>query len=190
MMSMTAKNATQISQQAQIKIPAKDLLPLAQNAKHYTELLIENHLWMDAIAFLSHAITPREGIWWAWYCARKASSPKSDPAETKALGQAEAWIAQPTEENRKQATIMAERLPSGSPAQCVLQAIVQTGETENEMTGDKIPVIPYMANKLIQVAVISSVYAIDHEKPETIANDFLHQGLDVANRIQLWAKYA
>jgi len=187
MMSMTAKNATEISQQAQIKIPAKDLLPLAQNAKHYTELLIENHLWIDAIAYLSHAITPREGIWWAWFCARKASS---EVAEIKALALAENWIAQPTEENRKQATLMAERLPSGSPAQCVLQAIVQTGETENEMTGDKIPVIPYMANKFIQVAVISSVYAIDHETPETIANEFLRQGLDVANRIQLWAKYA
>ncbi len=189
-MIMRAKNATEISQQAQIKLPGKDYLAMAQNARQYADLLIENHLWTDAIAYLSHAITPREGIWWAWFCARKASLPKSDAAEIKALGHAEAWIAQPTEENRKQATLMAERLPSGSPAQCVMQAIVQTGETENEMTGDKIPVIPYMANKFIQVAVISSIYAIDHEKPETIANEFLRQGLEVANRIQLWAKYA
>ena len=62
--------------------------------------------------------------------------------------------------------------------------------SKNEMTGEKIPLIPYMANKMIQVAVISSVYAIDHEKPETIANEFLRQGMEVASRIQLWAKYA
>jgi hypothetical protein len=34
------------------------------------------------------------------------------------------------------------------------------------------------------------VYEIDAEKPEAVANEFLKQGMDVANRIQVWAKYA
>jgi hypothetical protein len=187
---MTAKNATEISRQAQIKIPAKDYLPLAQNARHYGELLVENQLWMDAIAYLSHAITPREGIWWAWFCARKASLPKSDPAEVKALALAEAWIAQPTDENRQAAQAASERLPSGSPPHSVLQAICYTGEVENDVTNEKMPVVPYLANKMVQVAVLSSVYALDPEKPEAIATEFLRQGFEVANRIQLWAKYS
>ncbi len=187
---MTAKNASEISVQAQIKLPAKDLLPLAQNAGHYCELLIEKHFWMEAIAYLSHAISPREGIWWAWFCTRKASLPKNDPAEIQGLAIAEAWIGQPIEENRKKAGDLAERLPDGSAAQAVLKAIHYTGETINEVNSEKIPVIPYMSNKFVQVAVVTSVYALDPDHPEAVAGDFLKQGMDVANRIQLWAKYA
>ncbi len=186
---MTAKNATEISSQAQIKIPAKDYLALAQNARHYAQLLIENRLWLDAIAYLSHAITPREGIWWAWFCARKASVLKSDPAEIRGLACAEAWIAQPTEEHRLVASGLAERLPSGTPSHSVLQAIIHTGEILSDISNEKMPVVPYLANKFVQVAVITSVYTLDAENPEVIANEFLLQGLDVADRIQLWSKY-
>ena len=186
---MTAKNTAEISMQAQIRVPAKDLLALAQNASHYCELLIEHHFWMEAIAYLSHAIPPRESIWWAWFCARKATLPKQDPAEIKALAVAESWIAEPSDKNRQAASILAERLKAGSPAQSVLQAIAYTGEQENEGTSEKMPVIPYLANKFVQVAVLSSVYTIDPEKPEAVAAEFLRQGMDVANRIQLWAKY-
>jgi hypothetical protein len=187
---MTAKNATELSQYAQIKVPAKDLLSSSQNARHYGELLVENHFWMDAIAYLSHAISPRESIWWAWFCARKASLPKNDPAEIQALALAEAWIGQPVDENRKKAGDFAERLPDGSAAQAVLQAIHYTGETINEVNGEKIPFIPYMSSKFVNVAVLTAVYAVDPEKPEAVAQEFLKQGMDVANRIQLWAKYS
>lgn len=187
---MTAKNATELSQHAQIKVPAKDLLASSQSARHYGELLVENHFWIEAIAYLSHAITPRESIWWAWFCARKASLPKNDPAEIQALALAEAWIGQPVDENRKKAGDFAERVPDGSAAQAVLHAIHYSGETINEMNGEKIAVIPYMSSKFVNVAVLTSVYAVDPEKPETVAQEFLKQGMDVANRIQVWARYA
>jgi hypothetical protein len=187
---MTAKNALELSQHAHIKVPAKDLLAMAQNARHYAELLIEKHFWMEGIAYLSHAITPRESIWWAWFCARKASLPKNEPAGIQALALAEAWIGQPVDENRKNAGDFAERLPDGSAPQAVLKAIFCTGETINEVTGERIPVIPYMSGKFVNVAVLTSVYEVDPEKPETVAGEFLKQGMDVADRIQVWAKYA
>jgi hypothetical protein len=130
---MTAKNTAEISQQAQIKVPAKDLLAVARNAQHFADLLIENHFWMEAIAYLSHAIPPREGIWWAWFCARKAAIPKGVAAEIQALTIAEAWIAQPVEENRKKAHADAERLAPGTAVQAVLQAIDYTGVHEQQI---------------------------------------------------------
>jgi hypothetical protein len=116
--------------------------------------------------------------------------PKNDPAEIQALALAEAWIGQPLDENRKKAGDFAERVTEGSAAQAVLQAIHYTGETINEVNGEKIPMIPYMSSKFVNVAVLNSVYAVAPEKPETVAQEFLKQVMDVANRIQVWAKYS
>ncbi|MBM3759708.1 MAG: hypothetical protein FJW36_05630 [Acidobacteria bacterium] len=185
---MPARTAKELAIQAALKQPAKELLPLAQNARHYAELLIERKLWMDSIAFLSHAITPRESIWWGWFCTRKAALPKSDPAELKALSLAEAWIAQPNEENRLAAKEAMPKTPPGA-AQSVLEAIYYTGEIENEVSGEKSPPVPYISSKFINAAVLCAVYELNANQPEEIAAEFLKQGMDVANRIQLWAHY-
>jgi len=187
-MPLLAKNATELCRIAQIKYPGTDYLPLAQDARHFAELLLENHLWMDAIAYLSFAISPRESIWWAWFCARKAALPQSDPVDLKALSIAEAWIAQPNEDNRQAARLQSEHMPA-SVAQSVLQAIYATGDIENEITGEKSPGSPLLPHKYVQVTVISAVYAINVDNPELAATEFLRQALDVANRIQLWTQY-
>lgn len=187
---MPARNTEELIRQARLKPPATDFLAQSQDARHYSGLLIENHLWMDAIAYMSHAITPRESIWWAWFCARKALAAKAKPEDTKALALSEAWIAQPNDENRLAARNELDRIPPASPAHSVLQAIALTGEFENEMTGEKSPAIPYLANKFVTAAVINSVYELNSENPEAVAVEFLHQSLDVAQRINLWANYS
>jgi hypothetical protein len=185
---MTAKTTLDIVRAAAIKPPAKDYLPLAQGPQHYAQLLLENNLWMAGIAYLSHAITPRENIWWGWYCARKAAQPKSDPAELAALAAVEAWIAQPTDEKRLSAWKLAEKTPAGA-ARSILEAVYWTGETENEATGEKIPAVPEVSNKFVQGAVLTAVYALNATQPEAVATEFLRQGMEVANRINLWANY-
>lgn len=186
---MPPKTAADLSRLAGLKPPAIDLLPLAQNSRHFVDLLIERNLWRDAINFLSHAITQREAIWWAWFCARRAALPKSEPDELKALSLAEAWIAQPTEENRQAAHHLQIRMPSGGP-QSLLEAIYSTGEIQNEASGEKAAAIPYLSCKFVNVTVLSAIYTINAEQPETIAAEFLKQALDVANRIQLWTHYS
>jgi hypothetical protein len=187
---MPAKNATELSKQAGLKVPATDALAVAQNARHFAEMLIERKHWMDAVAYLSHAITPREAIWWAWFCARKAALPKSDPEQLKALSIAEAWIAQPNEDNRKAAKEQMKRVPAGSPPQCVLEAVVYTGEVENEISGEKAPPVPYITSKFVNAAVMCSIYELNAKEPELVAGEFLKQAMDVANRIQLWTQYS
>ena len=187
---MTAKNTREICIHARLEVAAKDLLPLAKNARNFAELLIERNLWQDAVAYMSHAITPREAIWWAWFCARKAALPKSNPTELKALSLAEAWIGQPTEDNRKVAKAEAERIPAGTAPHSILMAIQHTGEFENEVTGEKSPALPYVSNKFVIGAVTAAIYEINREKPELVAVEFLKQSLEVADRIQLWARYA
>ena len=105
--------ALDVCRVASIKPPATDLLASATDARNFVDLLMAQNFWMEAVAYLSHAITARESIWWAWFCARKAAQGKEDPGATNALAIAEAWIAQPTEENRIKARKTAEREPNG-----------------------------------------------------------------------------
>lgn len=187
---MQARTTKEIAQQAVLKPPATDYLLEAQNARHYAELLIQHQLWMPAINYMSHAIPAREGVWWAWFCARKAVLPKSTPEELKALSLAEAWIAQPNEENRRAAKSYSARIPSGSPPQCVLEAIAFSGELEDPITGKTAPAIPYMSSKFVAAAVVGASYIPDPLKPETAALEYLKQAFEVANRINLWSQYS
>ena len=187
---MLARNTNEIAKQAILKPPATDYLPQAQNAKHYADLLIENHLWMPALNYMSHAIPAREGVWWAWYCVRKAVLPVATPEEQKALSLAEGWIALPNEDNRLAAKAYAERIPSGSPPQCVLEAIAFTGELEDPLTGKTAPAIPYMSSKFVAAAVVGASYIPDPENPEVTAVEFLKQAFDVASRINVWSQYS
>ncbi len=187
---MLARNTKEIAQQAILKAPAIDHLPQAQNARHYAELLIQHDLWMPAINYMSHAIPAREGIWWAWFCARKSVLAKATPDEQRALSLAEAWIAQPSEDNRRAAKFCAERIPSGSPPQCVLEAIAFNGELEDPATGKSAPAIPYMSSKFVAAAVVGASYLPDPEHPEVAAIDYLKQAFEVASRINLWSQYS
>lgn len=187
---MAAKNTIELCRAAALKHPATDCIPLAQNARHMVDLLLERKLWMDAIAYLSHAIPPREDIWWGWFCARKAAQKKNDPVEALALSLVEKWIAQPTDENRAAAWKQAGKMPTGSPAHTLLEAVYWTGETENEATGEKIPAVPYISNKMVQGAVLGAVYELDAENPEPVAMEFIQQALEVTNRIQAWNQYS
>lgn len=184
---MTTK---ELAHQSTLSPAARDLLPAAGGARQYAQLLLENHLWMDCIALMSHAIRTREAIWWGWYCARKAAAAKNDPVEANALKQCEVWIAQPTEENRQVARSSAERLDGALPVQALLKGIGFSGDIVNESTGERIPSAPLLANRFVNASVLQSIYALNAQAPEVPAAEFLKQAFDVADRIQTWNQYS
>ncbi|GAB4361965.1 MAG: hypothetical protein OHK0021_06000 [Bryobacter sp.] len=184
-----AKNTQELARVAMLKPPATDHLPEAQNARHFAELLAAHGHWQSALNYMSHAIPAREGVWWAWYCARKAHAAEEKPEVQFALGLAEKWIAQPTEENRQRVRQFAEREQVKGAPQHVLEAIVATGDMEDPITGSKAAPLPYMASKYIYAAAIASAYPPDPEKPEVAADDYFRQALTVADRIQAWSQY-
>lgn len=181
--------ALELSRQAQLKVPATDLLKDSQSAGHFAELLVSHQLWMAAINYMAHAIPPREGIWWAWYSIRKVAAPDMPPDQVDALKLAETWIAQPTEENRRKAHEFSQRIDSGCGPQLLLEGIYSTGELEDPLSGNKVPAIRYMSSKYVNACVIGACYVPDPKHPEVTANDFLRQAFEVAARIQLWSNY-
>ncbi len=184
-----ATNAKELAQFAMLKPPATDYLAEAKSAQHYAEILVAKGHWMPALNYLAHAMPSREGVWWAWYCARKAHSKDQQPETQHALGLAEKWIAQPTEENRQIAKSYAEREEAKAAPQHVLEAIVATGDLEDASSGAKSPPPNYLASKFVYAATVASAYPPNPENPAETAADYLRQGFDVANRIQLWSQY-
>jgi hypothetical protein len=185
----TPKNAQDLAKIALLKAPATDYLPQSQNAKHFAELLIQNGQWMGALHYMAIAIPAREGIWWAWYCARKAHAKDTNPAVAHALSLAEKWIGQPTDENRKIASAYAERGEVSGAPHHVLQAIEAAGETEDPATGKKFEALPFVSSRYVYAATVASSYSPDPNEPQAAANEYLKQAFEVANRIQLWGRY-
>lgn len=186
---MAQPTALDLARVAAIKPPARDLTAQAQNARHFLELLQQSGYWSEAIAYLAHALTLREGIWWGWFCARKATALEQDPAITAGLALVETWIGQPTDDNRARAWQARPGLPT-CPASMLIEAIHWSGETENESNGERVAPMPQVAQKHLQAAVLTAVYALNGKDPGAAAQDLLRQGAEVANRINLWAYYA
>ncbi len=186
---MPQLTALDLARMAAIKPPARDLVTQAQSARHYLDLLQQAGYWTEAIAYLAHALSLREGIWWGWYCARKAAALKEDPAVTAGLALVETWIGQPTDDNRGRAWQAKPQVPT-SAASLLLEAVYFSGDTVNDGTGERVPALPQLAQKHLQAAVITAVYALNGDDPGAAAQDLLRQGAEVANRINLWVHYA
>src|SRR5512146_610844 len=84
----------------------------------YVSLLLQKKLYPDAVRFVAHALPKREGIWWAWMCARRAAGEPAKPEIRAALEATEKWIAQPNEEHRRAAMAAAEKAQFDTPAGC------------------------------------------------------------------------
>ena len=103
---------------AELSEEAAGLLRADSQPLEYLNLLTEKKLFPDAVRFLAHALPKREGVWWAWVCARRAAG-EQPPAKIKAsLDATERWIAQPNEENRRAAKEAADVAGVGSAAGC------------------------------------------------------------------------
>jgi len=165
---------------------ARALLRDDLGPRQYLDLLIEKEHYTDAILFLAHALPRREGVWWAWVCARRSAGTNA-PANIKAaLDATERWIAQPTDQNRRAVLEMADQADLGRPAGCAGLAAFVSGGSLGPPEG---PVVP-PAEDLTAKAVAGAVtLAADAEEPEQAAENFrnfLNQGLEVATRIKLW----
>lgn len=68
-----------------------------------------------ALIFLAYALPKRCSVWWASQCVRQAI-PDASPEDMAILEAAEAWVAAPSDETRRKAMQLAEKLDCGTAA--------------------------------------------------------------------------
>ena len=96
-----AATAAEVCQRFRLGREATALLRDDLAPGQFLDLLVDRQLFKDATSFLAYALPNREAVWWAVLCAREAVGPAPPGPAASALRAAEAWVRDPSEENRR-----------------------------------------------------------------------------------------
>ena len=176
-----ATAASEICGLFELEPEARALLGADATPAEFLACLVENTRFHDATRFLAHALPKREAVWWACLCARQTLAGDAPPARLAALEAAEAWVYQPTEENRRMTMERAQEAGYDNPASWAAVAAFWSG---GSLAPAGSPVVP-PGETLTAVAVSGAVIlAAVQNQPEQAADrfaSFFEQGIDVAD---------
>lgn len=101
-----------------------ELLKPDMRPEDYIEVLSSAEKWTDAVTVMARALPKREAVWWACLCASQMESLGENKEETLALKAAEKWAYKPSEENRRNAFLQAQKSdkPSAGTLSCMAVA--------------------------------------------------------------------
>jgi hypothetical protein len=165
---------------------AMALVRAEMHPRELVESLMEKLLFPDAVRLVAHALPKREAVWWAWVCARRAAGDAPAPPIKAALDATEKWIAQPTDELRRQAMDAAQTAGLGTGAGCAGLAAFFSGGSLAPPDAPPVPPGEYLTAKAVSGAVIFAAVSKEPEKAPEKFRAFVAQGLEVTQRIKLW----
>jgi hypothetical protein len=148
--------------------------------------LLEAEAYPDAVAFLAHALPRREGVWWAWLCAREAAGDPPAPEVNAVLEATHAWIAEPHDARGRLAFERAEAVGVGSPWGLAALAVFFSGSSVAPETVQPIPPGPWDAAKAVAGAVALAAVEARPQDPAGAFRAFVEKGMAVADRTKLW----
>jgi hypothetical protein len=183
----TIKTLADLADVAGIGDEGKQLLQPQHKPHEYLSALTGAGQHPDAVRLLAHALPRREGVWWAWATAKRASGAEPPPPIKAALDATERWIAQPTEDNRRNAMARAEAVGFDAPAGCAALAAFLSGPTVAPPHIEQaVPPPEYGAAKAIAGAILISAMVTEPDKAAEKMHGALLQGLEVVAKIKLW----
>ena len=172
---------------SELEEESRALFTAEQGPREFLQVLIEKERLADAVRLLAHALPRREGVWWAWVCARRAAGETPAPRVKAALEATELWIREPTDEHRREAMQRAEEVGFGTAAGCAgLAAFLSGDNLAPANVSTPVPPGEFMAAKAISGAVMIGAVASEPEKANEKFQAFIQQGLDVINRLKVW----
>lgn len=182
----SGKTVTEVIEASELSDEALALLKDDQAPRQYVELLLEHEHFPDAVRFLAHALPKREAVWWAWVSARRAAGDEPANEIREVLEATEAWIKDPTDQNRRLAMEKAETADFSTAAGCAGLAAFLSGDSLAPPDMEPVPPGEYMAANAITGSIVLAAVL---EEPENATEKFrglVEQGMVVADKIQLW----
>jgi hypothetical protein len=152
--------------------------------------LIEAGAFPDAIRLLAQHLPKRQAVWWACLCARAAVGANPADPIVAALGAAEAWVADPSEENRRAAMPAAEAVGYGTAAGCAAAAAFWSG---GSLAPPNVPPVPpgeHLTAHGAASAVMLAAVAREPEKAPEKSRAFLRLGREIAEGAHPWPEPA
>jgi hypothetical protein len=179
----TGKDFATICESAELDGAARELLAKHPEPREYVGALIEQDHYRAAVSVLAHALPTREGIFWAWFCAREAAGPAPKEPTQRCLAATRAWIWEPTDAHRRGAYAAALEDKFESAASLACAAAFCSG---GSLAPDNMPAVlpgPCAAPRAIRDCIVMA--AIIGRNAETIAERyraFLSEGVKIAER--------
>lgn len=182
----SGKTARAICEASDVSEEGLALFDEAKGARAFVDALISGDHHLDTVRFLAHGLPPREGVWWAWWCARRGAG-DAPPAEIVAcLDATKQWIADPTDKNRRAAMEHAEAVDFGTAAGCAGLSAFLCGDSLAPPDLEKVPPAEYASAKAVGGAVMLAALVTEPEKAPEKFRAYIEQGLEVAEKIHLW----
>ena len=119
----------------------------------------------DAVAFCAYLLPRREAVWWGCLSARKLLGDilQGDIAPLQA---AEAWVHQPTEENRRTALEIGTAADSNAPLTWLALA---AGWSSGTFASTPFPIPAYMTSRAVRVSLLIGMRGVDlQERPKRL----------------------
>ena len=147
---------------------------------YYLERLIQSGKYPEAVQFLAMALPKREAVWWACLSARKAQNNQLEAERAAAVQAAEAWVVEPSEENRRKAMAAAEATEFQNSAGWAAVGAFWSGGSMAPPDAPEVPPAPELTGRAVGGAVLLAVAESGPENAEDKYKFLLDRGIDIA----------
>ena len=182
----SGKTLAEVIEASELSDEALALFTGDQAPKAFMESLVEHEHYPDAVRLLAFALPKREAVWWAWVSARRTAGEDPSLEIQEVLEATEAWIKEPTDQNRRITMEKAESAEFTTAAGCVGLAAFLSGDSLAPPEMDPVPPDEYMAANAIAGSIVLAAVSEEPEKANEKFQGFVEQGMVVADKIQLW----
>ncbi len=177
---------SQVAEAAELEPEAQALLSPEMGPRDYVLAMAGADLHVDALKFLAHLLPRREAVWLGWLSARKELEKKLSPEEEAALAATERWIREPTDGNRRSALEAATAATLESPAGCAALGAYLSGGSMAPAELEAVPPPRYATARAVFGCLILTAVQMEPEKAPEKYQKYLADGLELAERIDLW----
>jgi hypothetical protein len=129
----------------------------------------------QAIEVCAYLLPRREAVWWG--CASARTLLGGSLGDTTGLIAAEAWVQDPSEENRLAALDIGTKGPSHEPVTLLALA---AGWSSGTFSGTPFPFPPFMTSRGIRMALLISMQSVKPEAREKLLQSCLAEGIRLA----------
>ncbi len=169
---------TQVCTDIRLSDGAADLLSDELEPMAFVRLLHERTHYSDGIQVLARLFPKREAVWWACQCTRQSLSRTALPKKAEAaVSAAEAWVGDPSEENRRVLFALAQGAGMNTGAGLAAFAAFASGGSMVPPEFDVVAPEETMTAELAGASVIMAGLAEDTDAALEKYGVFLEQGV-------------
>jgi hypothetical protein len=146
----------------------------------FLEALLSRKEYVVGIDFLSHALEPRDAVWWGCLCLQHALGSALSDSDKAACKAAVRWVFAPTEENRAAAKAPADASGVASPAGGLAGAATLTGGSIAPPKSPPMPPPPFAPAKAVASAIKLATTKADPVRIAETQKLYLQLGINIA----------